>query len=53
MQFLFLLGFWVLLVTYCMFLLVDTNILPYLTSLFYPRIVPNQKRHHFMEFESY
>lgn len=36
-----------------MFLSVDTNILAYLTSLFYPRIVPNQKLHYFVEFESY
>lgn len=53
MRFLFLLGLWVLLVMYCMFLLVDINILAYLTSLFYPRIVPNQKLPYFVEFGRY
>lgn len=31
----------------------DTNNLAYLTILFCPRVVPNQKLHYFMEFESH
>lgn len=35
-------------------LLVDINILAYLTILFWPRIIPNKKKlHYFMELENY